>query len=72
MSEERFTRLMLHTGQLIMDVGTVLTGADAVKEGLIDTLGTLSDALDWLYEAIEQHQRPRAAGPDKAAGQAGH
>lgn len=72
MSEERFTRLMLHTGQLIMDVGTVLTGADAVKEGLIDTLGTLSDALDWLYEAIEQRQRPRAAGPGKASGKAGH
>ncbi len=58
--QERFTQLMMHTGQLIMDVGTVLAGEDAVKAGLIDRLGTLSDALDWLYRAIEKRQKPRA------------
>lgn len=52
-SEERFSHLMMRTGQLVMDVGTVLTGEDAVKEGLIDRLGTLKDALAWLYRAIE-------------------
>ncbi len=52
--QERFTQLMMHTGQLVMDVGTVLTGEEAVREGLIDRLGTLSDALDWLYQTIEE------------------
>ena len=49
---ERFSELMMRTGQLVMDVGTVLTGEDAVKEGLIDQLGSLRDALDWLYRMI--------------------
>jgi len=36
-----------------MDVGTVLDGAAAVKEGLIDSLGGLSDAIRYLYQLIE-------------------
>lgn len=60
---ERFTELMMHTGQLVMDVGTVLGGEDAVKEGLIDCLGSLRDALDWLYSAIEQQEKLRPDGP---------
>jgi ClpP class serine protease len=36
-----------------MDVGTVLSGEAAVNEGLIDSLGGLSDALDCLYEMIK-------------------
>ena len=40
----------------MMDVGTVLNGEDAVKEGLIDSLGGLSDAMDCLYGLIEQAQ----------------
>ena len=53
MSEKRFTELMLHTGELVMDVGTVLDGERAVQEGLIDELGGLSDALEYLYAQIE-------------------
>ena len=52
-SEKRFTQLMMHTGELVMDVGTMLTGEEAVKEGLIDQLGTLGDALQYLYQEIE-------------------
>ena len=37
-----------------MDVGTVLDGEDAVRNGLIDRLGGLSDALDFLNEIIEE------------------
>ena len=50
---ERFRELMMQTGELVMDVGTVLDGEQAVKEGLIDNLGGLSDAVAALYEAIE-------------------
>ena len=55
-SKARFTKLMLKTGQLIMDVGTVLNGNQAVEEGLIDQIGYLSDALDFLYREIEKNE----------------
>ncbi len=53
MTEKRYTELMLHTGELVMDMGTVLDGRRAVKEKLIDELGGLSDALAWLHREIE-------------------
>ena len=56
MPEKRYTQLMLHTGELVMDMGTVLDGRRAVKEKLIDELGGLSDALDWLHRAIETRE----------------
>lgn len=43
---EDFTRLMLQTGELSADVGTVVHGAEAVELGLIDALGGLSDAME--------------------------
>lgn len=60
---ERFKELMMCTGELVMDVGTVLDGEGAVKEGLIDRLGGLSDAIDCLYEMIENN------GDDKEGAQ---
>jgi ClpP class serine protease len=39
-----------------MDVGSVLDGKDAVKEGLIDSLGSLSDAIDCLYDMIDEYK----------------
>ncbi len=53
MSEERFYELAMNTQELVMDVGTVLDGPDAVEEGLIDSLGCLSDAIDCLYKMID-------------------
>lgn len=49
-----FRELMMKTGELIMDVGTVLDGEGAVKSGLIDEMGGLSDALDFLNVTIEE------------------
>lgn len=43
-----------------MDVGTVLNGTDAVKEGLIDSLGGLSDALHCLYDMIDQKESEKS------------
>ena len=51
---KRFTQLMMHTGELVMDVGSVLDGKTAVKEGIIDRLGGLNDALEYLYDEIEK------------------
>ena len=50
---KRFTQLMHNTGELVMDMGTVLNGQQAVEEGLIDALGGLGDALQYLYREIE-------------------
>ena len=55
----RFRELMMTTGELMMDVGTVLDGEAAVEEGLIDHLGGLAEAIDCLYELIEQERSRR-------------
>lgn len=55
-SEEEFRSLMLKTGELANDVGTVLFGEDAVKNGMIDQMGGVSEALDKLYELIKKNK----------------
>jgi len=55
---KRFKELMMNSGELVMDIGTVLDGEMAVEEGLIDSLGGLNEAIEKLYELIE-------AQPDK-------
>lgn len=54
MSAARFNELSRRTGELVMDIGTVLDGAQAVEEGLIDELGSLSSAIACLYGMIEE------------------
>ena len=49
---ERYNSLVMTTGELVMDVGTVLEGRRAVDEGLIDSVGNLSLALKKLREMI--------------------
>lgn len=56
-SPERFRELMMNTGELTMDMGTVIDGETAVREGLIDSLGGLSDAIEALYELIETGEK---------------
>ena len=56
-SPERFMSLAMNTQELVMDVGTVLDGPDAVEEGLIDSLGSLSDAMDCLEKMIDQNRK---------------
>lgn len=49
---ETFTELMLQTGELAADVGSVIYGEEAVKLGIVDQIGGLSDALACLHEMI--------------------
>ncbi len=49
-SAERFKELMLNNEELVTDFGTVLSGEDAVNEGLINQIGGLADALSKLEE----------------------
>ena len=55
-SAERFRELMLSSGDMANDVGTVLYGEQAVAEGIIDRVGTLSDALNALYGQIRRQK----------------
>ena len=53
-SREQFVSMMMNTGELANDVGTVLYGEEAVSCGLIDRIGGLSDALGWLHRQIRE------------------
>lgn len=55
-SKDTFKDLMLKTGELANDVGTVLFGEEAVKYGIINETGGLANALKKLYELIEQRR----------------
>ena len=53
-SRERYNELMMATDELANDVGSVIYGKEAVSCGLIDSIGTLSDALDYLHGEINR------------------
>ncbi len=57
---KRFKKLMMNSAELVMDIGTVLDGENAVSEGLIDEVGGIGHAIDKLYELID-----KAAQSDK-------
>lgn len=52
-SKERLTELMMDTSKLALDVGTILTGEEAVEEHLINELGGLYEAMEKLYDMIQ-------------------
>lgn len=54
---DTFTKLMLRTGELAADVGSVIYGEEAVEIGLIDKIGGLSDALACLHGMIQERNR---------------
>ena len=53
---EKFLELMMRTGELATDVGTIVYGKEAVRLGLIDELGGLSDALECLHRMIRESE----------------
>lgn len=55
-SEQKFKELMLTTGELAADVGSVIYGEEAVEIGLIDKLGGLADALGALHAMIDERK----------------
>lgn len=55
-SFEEYSKLVLNTGELVTDIGTILEGREAVDAGLIDEVGPVSKAADCLYQMIESHQ----------------
>lgn len=59
---DTFTKLMLQTGELAADVGSVIYGEEAVELGLIDEIGGLSSALECLHGMI----REKKSGEEQA------
>jgi len=59
MTQERIEELMLNPTELVKDVGTLLEGEEAVKEGLIDEVGGMSEALNKLHEMIDQSRQKK-------------
>lgn len=59
-TRERFRELMLKTGELANDVGTVLFGEEAVRNGLICEVGGLSNSLAKLYDLISIKKKDEA------------
>ena len=57
MKREKFLELMLRSGEMAADVGSVIYGEEAVALGLIDKIGTLHDALESLYEQIAHNRK---------------
>lgn len=55
--QARLEELMLDPTQLVKDVGTMLEGIDAVKEGMINEVGGISQALNKLHEMIEEQKK---------------
>ncbi len=58
-SQKRIEELMLNPKELVKDVGTLLEGRDAVREGLIDEVGGMSDALHKLHEMIREERHKK-------------
>ena len=56
-SREQFEGYMMATGEMATDVGTILYGKEAVASGLIDRLGSLSDALSALHRMIDRNKK---------------
>lgn len=56
-SKDKYNRLVLNTGELVMDIGTILEGEEAVEVGLIDEVGTVSDAIESLYDMINHSKK---------------
>ena len=58
--EAVLTRLMMETGELSADTGTIVSGDEAVACGLIDAVGSLSDALDALHGMVAERRQAGA------------
>lgn len=51
-TRERLEELMMETGMLTKDVGTILVGEETVREGIIHEIGGISQALRKLNDLI--------------------
>ena len=62
LSKERLEELMLDSSQLVKDVGTLLEGEDAVREGIIDEVGGIHEAFEKIYSLIDERRNQKEIG----------
>ena len=55
--EERLRQIMMNNQQLVKDIGSMLVGHEAVREGLIDSVGGIHDAVTKLHEMIRTQNK---------------
>ena len=58
-SKQRFLDYMMATDEIATDVGTVVYGPETVESGLMDQLGSLSDAFSWLHRQIAKEKKKK-------------
>lgn len=64
-SQKRFEELMMETGVLTKDVGTILVGEEAVAEGIIDETGGIKEAMARLHELIDSKAENKSVKKSK-------
>ena len=55
-TQEQIEAMMMETGEMTKDLGRILVGEDAVKEGLINEVGGIHDALEKLKELMKKRE----------------
>lgn len=55
--EARLRKIMMNNEQLVKDIGSMLVGSEAVKEGLIDAVGGVHEAMEYLHQMIEKNKK---------------
>lgn len=61
-TEKLFKELMFQTGELNRDIGTAVSGSDAVQYGLINKIGGIGDAILYLNNVIESRRNTNSTG----------
>lgn len=56
-TENKFREMLLETDQIATDIGSLIDGNEAVACGLIDKVGSLSDALSELHKMITTYKQ---------------
>ena len=54
--EDRMEKLMMNTTMLTKDLGTILVGEEAVREGIINEVGGMKEALGKLHSLISEQK----------------
>lgn len=63
-THDKFTELMMKTGEMANDVGCIIMGEEAVRTGLIDEIGGIREALSCLYEMIDKNKKEKEETKD--------
>lgn len=63
--KSRLEELMMETGMLTKDVGTILVGQEAVEMGIINEVGGINKAIGKLHELMRQNEKNEKNKDDK-------